>query len=125
MATGLPRPEPSPAGKLVSDMKRDRGFALLLRLLVGFIFAAAIALAVVSGSPSHAWAKTAPTTVASGDPTVGDEGPRPGPKKSIGTLQVQSATWLRSSPYQAQLPLPVIHLTMAWARIWLSWEFVR
>src|SRR5436309_14039956 len=82
MATGLPRPEPSPAGKLVGDMKRDRGFALLLRLLVGFIFAAALALAVASASPTRAWARTVPTTVAAGDPTGGEDSPRPGPKKA-------------------------------------------
>jgi hypothetical protein len=106
-------------------MKRDRGFALLLRLFVGFIFAAALVLAVSSASPTHAWAKTAPTTVVSGDPTVGDEGPRPEPKKSIGTLQPQSATWLLFSADQTQLRLPWIYLTMTWARIWLSCGLVR
>src|SRR2546425_2326936 len=120
MATGLPRPEPSPAGKLVGDMKKDCGFALLLRLLVGFIFAAALALAVASASPTRALARTVPTTVAAGDPTVGDEGPRPGPKKAIGNMQPQSAPWLRSSTDQGHPRLLWIHRTMALARIWLS-----
>ena len=82
MAAGLPRPEPSPAGKLVSHMGRDRGFALLLRLLVTLVFAAALALAVASVSSTRAWARTAPLIVASGDPTGGEDSPRTGPKNA-------------------------------------------
>lgn len=120
MAAGLPRPEPSPAGKLVSDMKRDRGFALLLRLVVTLVFAAALALAFASASATRAWARTAPTTVASGDPTVGDEGPRPGPKKSTGIVQPQPTIRTLFTPELVPLRLFSIHLTMAWARTWLS-----
>jgi len=95
MAAGLPRPEPSPAGKLDEEMKRIRSAVPLRRLLFATFVAGALAFATPC-LVANAWAKTAPMTVLSGDPDGGDLSPRPGPAKAS-TVASQGNLSTRSS----------------------------
>jgi hypothetical protein len=83
MATGLPRSEPSPAGKLDEEMK-TKHWRLLAYLGV------AVVISVTVAEPMTVWARTAPTTQAVGDPTDVDGAPAPAPRKSAASLSVSS-----------------------------------
>src|SRR6266446_1013037 len=106
MAAGLPRPEPSPAGKLDEEMKRKRNSASFLASLV---LVGAFAVTTQDMAPPVALGRTAPVTTVSGDPDD-PEAPTPGPKKSA-----QSTTTQVSRPYQG----PGVAQPL-WSQIWRS-----
>jgi len=111
MAAGLPRPEPSPAGKLDEKMKGRRVSALLRQSFSGVFFAGVIALATPCLAPANAWARTAPVTVVYGDPTGGEDSPVPGPSR--GMAKTTSSAPTRAKSY-------TIFSTRSWLMAWRS-----
>ena len=90
-----PRPEYSPARKLVGSMRTIRGIPSTILLLSLFL---AVVLTAGAAAPSASFARPAPTTELSGDPTDVDAAPSPGPKKSasISRYSQHTTTWVSS-----------------------------
>jgi len=83
MAAGLPRPEPSPAGKLDEEMKRERSSESSHRFLATLALFGVLALTVPSIAPTAAWGRVVTVSTPSlGDPDIGDSSPAPGPRKA-------------------------------------------
>ena len=86
MAAGLPRPEPSPAGKLDVEMKRKRTSTSFLTSLV---LVGALAITTQVMAPPAALGRIAPVTTVSGDPDD-PEAPSPGPRKTTQPSAMQA-----------------------------------
>jgi len=101
------------------EMRRKRSSTLFRRLTMNVVVAGILALAFYVAAPNCAWARVAPTTVVSGDPTVGDEGPSPGPKKAAGTSKTLAIGPAQTGSQYRVLKLSWTCIAFAWARTWL------
>jgi hypothetical protein len=91
----------------------NRGSVLLRRLLVSLGLVGILTLTFPSMAPTRAWARTAPTTVAFGDPTGGEDSPNPGPSKGTG---MKMSAVRPSSTYS-----PTISLSgRDWLTVWMT-----
>lgn len=118
MAAGLPRPEPPPAGKLGRKMSQARTLRSRLHLS-HLVFVLFLGLGLTASMPLDAFAKTAPVSTVSGDPTV-DDAPSSGPKKAAAVFRSPAGVSTRSAtPFGRILLQPSIF----WLRSWML--FIR
>jgi hypothetical protein len=115
-----PPPARALAGRKVGrEMRRNRSSTLLRRLTLSLALVALLALAFQSAVPTRALARVAPTTVASGDPTVDDEGPSPGPKKAAAITQVVPSVQTTPRSFWFRLSVSWWATWLSFARSWL------